>query len=137
MAEIGLLDIQKVPNNLAADVEVLYAVTYDESDVSTNRSYNELVELFGVDDGPLNTRDEPIRFGRGRLPFHRCQALPARLLAAQDRRDRPQRALPGRVELGDERVGAPGDRLGRAQARRAHPARVHRRPHRGQPDPSS
>jgi len=73
MAKIGpvLLDIQKVPNNLAADVEVLYTVTYDESDVRTNRSYDELVELFGVDDGPLNTRDEPIRFGRGRLPFHR------------------------------------------------------------------
>jgi len=73
MAKIGpvLLDIQKVPNNLAADVEVIYTVTFDESDVSTNRRYDEVVELIGADDGPLNTRDELIRFGTGRLPFHR------------------------------------------------------------------
>lgn len=49
MAKIGpvLLDIQKVPNNLAADVEVVYTVTFDESDVSTNRRYDEVVELIG------------------------------------------------------------------------------------------
>jgi hypothetical protein len=71
MAEIGvvLLDIQKIPNNLGAVVEVSYTVTFDESDVSANRVFEEVVELIGVDDGFLNTRDEAIRFGRGNLPF--------------------------------------------------------------------
>jgi hypothetical protein len=34
MAEIGvvLLDIQKIPNNLGAVVDVSYTVTFDESD---------------------------------------------------------------------------------------------------------
>jgi hypothetical protein len=65
MAAIGpvQLDIQKIPNNLDATVEVRYTITFDESDISTNRSYTETVELFGADDGPLNTRDEVIRFG--------------------------------------------------------------------------
>ncbi len=65
MAKIGpvLLDIQKVPNSLKVIPEVTYVVTYDDDDRQTNRSYSEVVELFGVDDGPLNTRDEVIRFG--------------------------------------------------------------------------
>jgi hypothetical protein len=65
MAKIGpvLLDIQKVPNSLKVFPEVTYVVTYDDDDRQTNRAYNEVVELFGVDDGPLNTRDEVIRFG--------------------------------------------------------------------------
>jgi len=63
MAAIGpvLLDIQKVPDNLGADVEVRYTVRFDDSDVRTNRAYTETIELIGVDDGPLNTRDEVIR----------------------------------------------------------------------------
>lgn len=71
MAEIGvvLLDIQKIPNNLGAVVEVSYTVTFDESDLGANRVFEEVVELIGVDDGFLNTRDEAIRFGRGNLPF--------------------------------------------------------------------
>jgi hypothetical protein len=65
MAKIGpvLLDIQKVPNSLKVIPEVTYVVTYDDDDRQTNRAYSEVVELFGVDDGPLNTRDEVIRFG--------------------------------------------------------------------------
>ncbi len=65
MAKIGpvLLDIQKVPNSLKVIPEVSYVVTYDDSDRTTNRAYEERVELFDVDDGPLNTRDEVIRFG--------------------------------------------------------------------------
>jgi hypothetical protein len=71
VASIGTvrLDIQKIPNNLDADVEVSYAVTFDESDRSTNRLYEETVELVGADDGLLNTRDELIRFGVGKVPF--------------------------------------------------------------------
>jgi hypothetical protein len=71
VASIGtvLLDIQKVPNNLGADVEVSYVVKFDDSDRETNRAYQETVELIGADDGPLNTRDELIRFGTGQLPF--------------------------------------------------------------------
>jgi hypothetical protein len=71
VASIGtvLLDIQKVPNNLSADVEVSYVVTFDDSDRNTNRAYEETVELIGADDGPLNTRDEIIRFGTGKVPF--------------------------------------------------------------------
>jgi hypothetical protein len=65
MAKIGpvLLDIQKVPNSLKVIPEVTYVVTYDDDDRQTNRAYSEVVELFGVDDGPFNTRDEVIRFG--------------------------------------------------------------------------
>jgi hypothetical protein len=65
MATIGtvLLDIQKVPNSLKVIPEVTYVVTYDDDDRQTNRAYNEVVELIGVDDGPFNTRDEVIRFG--------------------------------------------------------------------------
>jgi hypothetical protein len=65
MAAIGpvLLDIQKIPNNLDAKVEVSCTVTFDQADIDTNRSYDVTVELIGADDGPLNTRDEVIRFG--------------------------------------------------------------------------
>jgi hypothetical protein len=40
MAEIGVvqLDIQKIPNNLRAVVEVSDTVTFDEADLSANRS---------------------------------------------------------------------------------------------------
>jgi hypothetical protein len=71
MAEIGvvLLDIQKIPNNLGAVVEVFYTVTFNEADLSANRVFEEVVELIGAEDGFLNTRDEAIRFGRGNLPF--------------------------------------------------------------------
>jgi hypothetical protein len=71
VAKIGtvLLDIQKIPNNLDADVEVTYVVTFDDSDQTTNRRFDEVVELIGADDGPLNTRDELIRFGVGEVPF--------------------------------------------------------------------
>jgi hypothetical protein len=52
MAEIGvvLLDIQKIPNNLGAVVEVSYTVTFDDSDLSTNRVFEEVVELIGRDE---------------------------------------------------------------------------------------
>jgi hypothetical protein len=65
MAKIGpvLLDIQKVPNSLKVIPEVTYVVTYEDDDRQTNRTYSEVVELFGVDDGPFNSRDEVIRFG--------------------------------------------------------------------------
>ena len=71
MASIGpvLLDIDPIPNNLDAEVDVTYTITFDASDLSTNRRYTERVELIGVDDGFLNTRDEPIRFGVGEVPF--------------------------------------------------------------------
>jgi hypothetical protein len=50
MAEIGvvLLDIQKIPNNLGAVVEVSYTVTFDESDLSASRVFEEVVTAAGV-----------------------------------------------------------------------------------------
>jgi hypothetical protein len=66
---MGALGIsgRKIPNNLDADVEVTYAVTFDASDRDTNRRYDEVVELVGVDDGPPGPRRDP----RPRHPHER------------------------------------------------------------------
>jgi hypothetical protein len=57
------LSIRKIPNSLAVIPEVTYEVIYDDSDRATNRTYEERVDLVGVDDGFLNRRDEVILFG--------------------------------------------------------------------------
>jgi hypothetical protein len=107
MAEIGvvLLDIQKIPNNLGAVVEVSYTVTFDASDLDANRVFEEVVELIGVDDGFLNTRDEAIRFGRGNLPFFTSTirvngdaSLPVRHVKEVQRSDLDE-GRPGRDEI--------------------------------------
>jgi hypothetical protein len=79
MAAIGpvLLEIENIPNNLDADVKVHYTVTFDASDVNTNRTYAETIELIGVDNGFLNQRDEVIRFGIGEVPFLTGNAVKA------------------------------------------------------------
>jgi hypothetical protein len=103
VASIGTvqLDIQKIPNNLDADVQVTYTVTFDASDRDTNRRYDEVVELVGVDDGLLNTGDEVIGFGVGKVPFF------AGMLRA-DGRDGAQLARTRRVERRDLNEDKPG-----------------------------
>lgn len=110
MAAIGRveLDIQEIPNNLGAEVEVSYTITFDESDRSTNRAYREVIELIGADDGLLDAPDEPIRWV-GRQPFFTGTIRADRRTTAAVVRTR-------RVERRELEGGRPGRHELRAQA---------------------